>query len=165
MAADQDRRHRRKGNRRLSLSNSTDREFIGELKEAVAQFLSAVDAWEAAYQEYYRMPDTAAAARPELDEHQRAYTAARKRLADLVPRARGLCFRHGLRDPWTSLLRTSLGQHAPQNRTDSAVSASERQLVHECLILLTEACTEFAEGDPAPAERRSWVRRVLDWFL
>lgn len=75
----------------------------------------------------------------------------------------GLCFRHPLRDPWTDLLRTSLGQHAPQNRTDSAVSASERQLVHECLILLTEACTEFAQTDP-PAARRSWLQRLLDWF-
>ena len=129
----------------------------------MAQFLGAVDAWEAAYQKYYRMPDFAATVTPDLEEQQRAYSVARKRLEGTVPRARGLCFRHGLRDPWTSLLRTSLGQHAPQNRTDSAVSASERQLVHECLILLTEACTEFAQTDP-PAARRSWLQRLLDWF-
>ena len=127
-----------------------------------------MDGWEAAYRKYYRLPSAARQVSPDLEEHQRAYDASRKRLAELVPRARGLSFKHGLRDPWNGLLHTSLGQYAPQNRTDSAISASERRAVHECLILLTEACAEFepAPNPPAaaPAERRSWLRRVLDFF-
>jgi hypothetical protein len=78
-----------------------------------------------------------------------------------------LCFKHGLKDPWTGLIRTSLGQYAPQDRDEPAISRAERQRANECLILLAEACAGFEREAPAEgreAEPRGWLRRVADFF-
>jgi len=144
-----------------------DAEFVTELRAATAGYLAAVDGWEAAHRKYYRLAGPAGRISGDLEEPQRAYLASRKRLADLTPRARGLCFKHGLRDPWTGLIRTSLGQYAPQDRDEPAISRAERQQVNECLILLAEACAGFAREAPAEsreAEPRSWLRRVWRFF-
>jgi len=143
---------------------ATDREFISQLRDASEQYFRAVDDWEAAYRKYYRLPDPMGKPAGDLEEQQRAYDEARKRLAGMVPRARGLSFKHGLRDPWTGLMRSSLGQFAPQQRDTSAISRAERAQVIECLVLLAEAYAERPAGDPPPPERRSWLRRVLDFF-
>ena len=148
-------------------SHSTDAEFVAELRAATEQYLAAVDAWETAYRKYYRLAEPARKVSGDLEEPERLYVATRKRLAQLAPRARGLCFKHGLKDPWTGLLRTSLGQYAPQNRAESAVSRTERQQVSECVILLAEACAGFRQASPEEireAQPRSWVRRLLDFF-
>jgi hypothetical protein len=145
----------------------TDDEFVAELRAATASYLSAVDAWEAAHRKYYRLAGPGCRISGDLEEPQRAYLASQKRLAELVPRARGLCFRHGLKDPWTGLIRTSLGQYAPQDRDEPAISRAERQRVNECLILLAEASAGFEREAPAEsraAEPRSWLRRVADFF-
>ena len=146
-----------------------DREFVGQLRAAADAYLAAVDAWEAAYRKYYRVTGPGTKVSADLEEQEQAYTASRRRLADLAPRARGLCFKHGLRDPWTVLLRSSLGQYAPQDRAESAISRTERQQVNECLILLAEACAGF---DPRSGgqcggmerDRRPWLQRLLDFF-
>jgi hypothetical protein len=145
----------------------TDGDFVAELRAVTAEYLAAVDAWEAAYRKYYRLAGPGCRVSSDLEEPQRVYLASRKRLAGLVPRARGLCFKHGLRDPWTGLIRTSLGQYAPQDRDEPAISRSERQSVNECLILLAEACAGFQVEAPAEgrdAESRGWLRRVVDFF-
>jgi hypothetical protein len=152
---------------------SDDREFVVELRAAAGAYLSTVDAWEAAYRKYYRVTGPGTKVSADLQSHEAAFKQSRRRLADLAPRARGLCFKHGLKDPWTGLLRSSLGQYAPQDRAVSAISRAERQQVNECLILLAEACAEFkpgvetaegvAELKAAPA-RRPWLRRLLDFF-
>jgi hypothetical protein len=145
----------------------SDREFVSELRSAADEYLAAVDAWEAAYSKYYRLAERARIS-DDLVEPERRYNASRKRLAALAPRARGLCFKHGLKDPWTGLLRTSLGQYAPQDRAESAISRTERQQVNECLILLAEACAGFAIRDGIETEDRrpprSLLQRILDFF-
>lgn len=147
-----------------------DREFVAELRAAADAFVAAVDAWEAAYRKYYRVTGPGTKVSADLQREEAAYAASRRKLAELAPRARGLCFKHGLKDPWTGLLRSSLGQYAPQDRAESAISRVERQQVNECLILLAEACAEFkpGEGEPGGAEveqeRRPWLRRLRDFF-
>ena len=79
----------------------SDREFVADLREAVERYLRSVDEWEKAYRKYYRLPDPRGKTPSDLTEQQAVYDSARKNLAALIPRARGLSFRHGLRDPWT----------------------------------------------------------------
>src|SRR5580704_13339060 len=70
----------------------SDQEFLGELREAVDRYFRAVDAWEAAYYKYYRLPDPTRKITPDLAEQEREFTASRKRLEELAPRARRLGF-------------------------------------------------------------------------
>jgi hypothetical protein len=141
----------------------SDREFVSGLRQAVDEYFRAVDAWEAAYRKYYRLPDPRGKSPNDLAEQQAAYDSARKRLASMIPRARGLSFRHGLRDPWTGILRSPLGQSTPQDRYSSAISRAERTQAIECLLELAEAYAEIPHYDE-PAPHRSLWRRLLDYF-
>src|SRR5690349_17683587 len=148
-----------------------DREFIAELRDAVQSYFSAVDAWEAAYQKYYRLPGYADQISDDLTQEHAEYLESRRRLEALLPRARGLCFKYGLRDPFVNLLRVSLGQHAPQERDTSAIGRSERMTVTDCLMELTAACQQWTEPpaseEPAPPPRASggnWLRRLVDYL-
>jgi hypothetical protein len=141
----------------------SDREFVAELRQAVDRYFRAVDEWEAAYRKYYRLPDPRGRTPNDLVEQQARYDAARTSLAAMIPRARGLSFRHGLRDPWTGLMRSPLGQSTPQDRYSSALSRAERAQAIECLLELAEAYAEIPSAE-APAEQRSLLRRLLDFF-
>jgi hypothetical protein len=141
----------------------SDREFVADLRNAVEQYFRTVDQWETAYRKYYRLPDPRGKTPSDLTEQQAAYDTARKRLAELVPRARGLSFRHGLRDPWTGIMRSPLGQSTPQDRYASAISRAERTQVIECLLVLAEAYAELQPAEPPPPQR-SLLRRLLDFF-
>jgi hypothetical protein len=141
----------------------SDREFVADLRQAVDRYFRAVDEWEAAYRKYYRLPDPHGKSPSDLMEQQAVYDSARRRLAALVPRARGLSFRHGLRDPWTGIMRSPLGQSTPQDRFSSAISRAERTQAIECLLVLAESYAELpsAEASPPP---RGLLRRLLDFF-
>jgi hypothetical protein len=141
----------------------SDRDFVAGLRQAVEQYFRAVDEWEAGYRKYYRLPDPTGKPPSDLGAEQAAYDDARKRLAAMVPRARGLSFRHGMRDPWTGILRSPLGQSTPQDRYTSAISRTERAQAFECLVTLAEAYAEHRDADPPPPPR-SLVRRLLDFF-
>ena len=152
----------------------SDGEFTLELRDAVQRYMLAVDAWEAAYQRYYRLPGYADQISDDLEQEQREYVESRRRLEALLPRARGLCFKHGLRDPFVNLVRVSLGQHAPQQRDTSALGRSERMAVTDCLMELTAACQDWSatpespeNEPPAPAAdhpRGNWLRRLIDYL-
>ncbi|HKA02000.1 MAG TPA: hypothetical protein VKE70_36065 [Candidatus Solibacter sp.] len=149
---------------------ASDREFVIELRDAIQRYLSAVDAWEAKYQKYYRMPG-AHHVSDDLAEEQAEYEVTRRALEPLLPRARGLCFKHGLRDPFPTLVRTTLGEHAPQSRDTSAVGRSERLVVTDVLMQLDAACQEFPkEQTETPADEPSsrpsgnWLRRLVDYL-
>jgi hypothetical protein len=141
----------------------SDREFVAELRQAVEGYFRAVDQWEAAYRKYYRLPDPRGKTPSDLTEQQAVYDAARARLATMIPRARGLSFRHGLREPWTGLMRSPLGQSTPQDRYSSAISRSERAQAIECLLELAENYAELPTVE-APAPPRGLLRRLLDFF-
>jgi hypothetical protein len=141
----------------------SDREFVADLRDAVERYFRAVDAWEAAYRKYYRLPDPRGKTPTDLTEQQAEYDAARLQFAGMIPRARGLSFRHGLRDPWTGLLRSPLGQSTPQDRYSSAISRAERTQAIECLLVLAEAYAELPpEKEPPPP--KSLLRRLLGFF-
>jgi hypothetical protein len=141
----------------------SDREFVADLRQAVERYFRAVDEWEAAYRKYYRLPDPRGKPPSDLAEQQAVYDSARARLATMIPRARGLSFRHGLRDPWTGLIRSPLGQSTPQDRYSSALSRAERTQAIECLLVLAEAYAELTPVEAPPA-KRSLLRRLLDFF-
>jgi len=142
----------------------SDREFVADLRQAVERYFRAVDEWEAAYRKYYRLPDPRGKTPSDLTEQQAIYDSARASLAALIPRARGLSFRHGLRDPWTGLMRSPLGQSTPQDRYSSAISRAERAQAFECLLALAEAYAELPPPAEAPPPPRGLLRRLLDFF-
>jgi hypothetical protein len=151
----------------------SDYEFVAALRAAIERYLSAVDVWEAAYQKYYRLPGYEAKIRSDLEPEQREYGERRRDLEGMLPRARRLCLKHRLPDPFSGLLRIALGRYAPQHRVDSAVGRSERSEVTKCLVELSDACREWesaganAAQETTSAERegnRSLLRRLVDYF-
>ncbi|MBZ5618595.1 MAG: hypothetical protein LAQ69_07715 [Acidobacteriia bacterium] len=149
----------------------SDQEFIAGLRAAIERYLGAVDQWEAAYQKYYRLPGDAARINGDLEAEQRAYRERRRELEQMLPRARRLCLKHRLRDPFRGLLRISLGRYAPQHRVDSAIGRSERNEVTKCLVELSGTCQEWeptststsAVAEPE-SDRGSLLRRLVNYF-
>src|SRR5258708_26722847 len=111
-------------------------EFVDKLRAAVVRCLAAVDRWEAAYQRYYRMPGWAERVSADMEAEQREYETQRRTLEEMAPRARRLCLKHQLRDPFAGLLRISLGRHAPQHRVESAIGRTEPTTATETLVRL-----------------------------
>jgi hypothetical protein len=159
---------------------SSNLEFIQELRASVAQYLQAVDAWEAEYQKYYRLARPHSSVSPDLEEAQSAYVRARRKLEALIPRARRLCARFEQRDPWPGLLRIELGAHPPQTKIASAFGRSERIAIANCLANLELQCVEQEtkpeETEPPVGESSGlllrqagglphWLRRVIDYFI
>jgi len=133
----------------LHMDELPNQEFVNTLRAAVIAYLEAVDRWEAAYRKYYRMPGHELATSSDMESEQREYEARRGGLELLLPRAGRLCLKYHLRNPFPSLLRTSLGSYAPQNRTGSAVGRNERNAVADCLVQLADACSGWTpEGGP-----------------
>ena len=131
------------------------------------RYLGAVDAWEAAYQKYYRLPGFASRVGEDLENEQRAYDERRRELEALVPRARRLCFKHQMQEPFSGLLRVSLGRYAPQERMDSSIGRNERNVVSKCLVELTDACQEWPAESAEEETRRekgSLLRRLVGYF-
>lgn len=151
----------------MAQEDSPDQEFVAALRLAIDRYLRAVDQWESAYQKYYRLPGYAAKISSDLEAEHREYSERRYDLERMLPRARRLCLKHRLRDPFSGLVRVSLGRYAPQQRVDSAIGRNERNAATVCLVDLTAACQEWAAtgGRPEPGTGKgSWLRRFLDYF-
>ena len=143
----------------------SDREFVAEFRQAVDQYFRAVDDWETAYRKFYRLPDPHGKNSSDMGPQQAAYDRARERFAAMTPRAKGLSFRHGLRDPWTGILRSPLGQSTPQDHYSSAISRAERSAAIECLLVLAESYAELPKEEAPPEKKsRSLVQRLRDFF-
>ncbi len=154
-------------------SEQTDAEFVGQLRLVVQRYLRAVDAWEAEYSKYYRLPQPGQVS-SDLAPLQKEYAEVRRELEQLLPRARRMCLKLGLQEPWYGIMRIELGSKSPQTPQASAIGRSERNRVVECLDRLEEASHDFSEREPvadgpapqfAPAERRSIFKRIYDWFF
>src|SRR5262249_4586184 len=148
----------------------TDRELVASLRAAVERYFRAVDQWEAAYQKYYRMPGSDGQVSSDIAAEQSEYDNSRHDLEELLPSARRLCLKYQLRDSLSGLVRISLGRFAPQEVRGSAIGRSERSAATQCLVELNDACYEWtpreagASGSEPDTERRSWWRRVLNYF-
>ena len=149
----------------------SDQEFVDNLRAAVVRYLAGVDRWEAAYQRYYRMPGRAKSVSEDLEAEQHEYETQRRTLEEMLPRARRLCLKHQLRDPFAGLLRISLGRHAPQHRVESAIGRSERNAATDCLVRLSEECRVWepeipgseAQADSEPG-KQSLLKRLVNYF-
>ena len=148
------------------MPETSDAAFVESLRDAVLRYLDAVDAWETAYQRYYRLPGFTDKAGTDLDPEHRTYQACRRNLQEKLPRARSLCLRHDLRDPFTGLLHTVLGRHAPQHCPEPSIGRNERSAVLDCLVQLSDHCREWQSEPPAATEPRepSLLRRLVDYF-
>ena len=154
-------------NTRMGPENGTDQEFVAGLRLAIDNYLRAVDQWETAYQKYYRLPGYAAKISGDLESEHREYSERKADLERLLPRARRLCLKHRLRDPFRGLVRISLGRYAPQHRMDSAIGRNERTAATICLVELAAACRQRPVPDPAAEpgpEKGSLLRRLRDYF-
>jgi hypothetical protein len=155
------------------MAELSDQEFVDNLRAAVALYLAAVDRWEAAYRKYYRMPGWAERVSTDLETEQREYETERRTLEEMLPRARRLCLKHQLRDPFAGLVRISLGRHAPQHRVESAIGRNERNTATDCLVRLSEACRVWepeipgseaqAASEPRPG-KPSLLKRLVNYF-
>jgi hypothetical protein len=135
----------------------SDREFVGVLRAAVAAYLQAVDRWEATHNRYYRLPGYGHVISSDMESEQREFEAQHRILSSLLPRAGQLCLKHGLANPFPGLLRSSLGQYAPQHRVESAISRNERNAVTTCLEQLSDACHGWGPSD-GPEEGAPYMR-------
>jgi hypothetical protein len=147
-----------------------DAEFVEQLRFATQRYFDAIDAWEVAYQKYYRLP-THGSVSSDLEAEHSAYLAARGQLQRLVPNARRLCLRHSLRDPWPALLHINLESSAPQSGGAPAIGRSERLLVSKCLDELELAVRNPEESSQARETsnqipgRRNILQKIADYFL
>ena len=146
--------------------HQSDGEFVDALRTSVESYLAAVDQWDSAYQKYYRLPGFASRISEDLATEQQIYDARRRELERMLPRARRLCLKQGMREPFSGLLRISLGVYAPQERADSTIGRNERSVVMRCLVELHDACREWSPADPeAPQAKPSLLRRVVNYFF
>ena len=143
--------------------------FVQHLRDLTQQYLRAVDAWEEAYFECFRLV-TPHQVSSDLGPLQRDYERARRKLEECVPQGRRMCWKYGVRDPWEPLLRIRLGANSPQSGAVSAIGKGERNLVAVCLADLEEAAWKPSEAvnPPGPeTERppRGIVQRIVDFFF
>ena len=148
----------------------SDGDFLQALRAAVDRYLAAVDQWESAYQKYYRLPGYASKVSDDLAAEEREYHLRRRDLETLLPRARRLCLKYQMENPFPGLVRITLGRFAPQHRRDSAIGRNERSRVAKCLLELTDACREWERqgGDVEHATRQkrgSLIERVVNYFF
>ena len=145
----------------------SDAEFVTLLRSATRTYLESVDTWESAYQRFYRLASPHQVS-SDLEPEYHAYLAARKHLQECLPRARRLCRRHALRDPWAGILHIHLGARTPQAGRITAVGQGERALIAQSLIAL-EAATrmprEEAPAEQASAPPRGIWGRIIDYFF
>ncbi len=147
----------------------SDADFVDQLRSATANYLDAIDAWETAYQKYYRV--LAPGVSSDLEPEHQAWLAARRQLERLLPNARRLCLKYSLRDPWPALLHVRLGARTPQDGFVTAIGRAERALISQCLDRLDSACraqeraaSEYAPITPPPSQR-NLIQRVFDFFF
>ena len=142
----------------------SDQDFVARLRTTIENYLRAVDGWESAYGKFYRMPRTATVSN-DMEAEQVEYEQRRRELQPLLPRARRLCLKYQLRDPFTGLQRVPLGRYAPHERSDSAIGRSERNIITECLAQLADACRDWPQGgEGSQPSRPSLLRRLVSYF-
>jgi hypothetical protein len=154
----------------ISVDEASEEQFLARLRDATQRFLESLDAWEAQYQKYYRVPSpSSGSVSADLESLHQNYLDARKDLQKCVPRARRLCLKYGLREPWQAMLHIALGARTPQSGATSAIGKAERTLLAKCLADLEAASVTYAEPPtPAPVpppQPRGILQRVFDYFL
>jgi hypothetical protein len=154
----------------IGVDEMSEEQFLARLRDATQRFLESLDAWEAQYQKYYRVPSPSPnTVSADLESLHQNYLNARKDLQKCVPRARRLCLKYGLREPWQAMLYVALGARTPQTGATTAIGKAERTLLAKCMADLEAASGTYAEPPmppPAPPPRRQGIlQRVFDYFV
>ena len=124
------------------MAPGSDLEFVSHFRDAVTGYLQSIDAWERKHAQFYRLPSRSGQLSADLVGEQRVYEEARKKLEQLVPRARLLYGRYDLRDPFGMLLQVQLGAGAPQSTRASAIGGNERTEIARGLVDLLASCAQ-----------------------
>ena len=155
----------------IAVQATSDAEFVEHLRTLTQRYLDAIDAWENANQKYYRLPAPGPVS-SDLAAENEEYLFAREHLRRDLPRARRLCLRHSLRDPWPAMLHVNLDSRTPQSGAASAIGRAERKIVMQCLDDLELACRVAAVPDsddrpvaPLIEPPRGIFRKIIDYFL
>jgi len=146
------------------LAATSNLEFVSGLRQCVLAYFDAIDQWEAQFKKFNRLNGPHYRVPSDLQQAQSVYLQARAALAPSIPRARQLCRRFELHDPWPWVLKVQLGA---DEEIGSALGGNERGLIMTCLrkmefnIAEMESShhTQFAEPTPG------LLRRILDYFL
>lgn len=143
---------------------SADAEFVRLLRSLVDRYFRAVDEWETAYSRYFRLSGQHGVSEDLLPLNEE-YLRAHRQLSDAVPRARRLCLKYQLRDPWPGLSRAQLGTQASQAQTGSAIGQGERTAVLRCLSELHEQTASAGQPRKPEPVQRGLLHRILAFFL
>lgn len=135
-----------------------DQEFIVEFRMSIERYLCATDEWETAYRRCYMFPGYTAADLEVLQAHQREYQRCRCDLEAMLPRARQLCDRYQMNDPFDALLRVRIGD------CEAAIGRETRAAVSKCFMELHAACRDSESGVPPERVRGSLVQRLVSYF-
>ena len=153
---------------KVALATASNYEFASALRECVSAYFASITEWESRFHKFNRLSGAHYRVPADLTGAQNAYARARAELEPLVPRARLLCRRYEINDPWPWVLRIQLGTEAGPK---SALSPNERALILHCLREL-----EFRAADdelsppqekrrePSANQDRGALRRILDFF-
>ena len=132
-------------------------------------YFNAISDWEAQFKKFNRLSGAQYRVPSDLQQAQSAYLRSRTTLEPLIPRARQLCRRFEINDPWPWVLKIQLGADAGQK---SALGPNERALILSCLrelefrIAEVECTPEKELRRERPAnEDRGVLRRILDYLL
>jgi len=153
----------------VDIQEMTDEEFLACLRQSTEEYLATVDAWERQFRMYYRVASPGPSSVPaDLESLHRDYLDARQVFQACVPRARRLCQKYELRDPWQAMLHIHLGANTPQVAATTAVGRGERNLIIECIAALESALSEPTETPtkiPSAVRRGGFFQRVYDFFF
>jgi hypothetical protein len=160
---------RRMETQSAKLAASSNREFVAGLRVCVTAYFDSIDQWEAQFKRYNRLNGPQYRVPADLQQAQSRYLQARAALEPRIPRARQLCRRFEIYDPWPWILKIQPGA---DSETGSALSANERGLISSCLrelefrIADTENHPEIKmRREQAANPDRGLLRRMLDYFL
>jgi hypothetical protein len=153
----------------VGVEEASELQFLARLRDSTQRYLESQDAWEAQYQRFYRVAspnrDSVSA---DLEPLHQNYLAARKDFQECVPRARRLCLKYGIREPWQAMLHVTLGARIPQVGATTAVGKAERIQVAKCLAELEAAAAgpvlQPLKIIPATG-RRGILQRLYDYFF
>jgi hypothetical protein len=155
---------------RTSVQEMTEVDFLALLRQSTERYLAAVDAWEAQYRKFYRVALPGSVS-PDIESLHQHYLAARREFEACVPRARYLCHKYELREPWQAMLHIRLGADTPQVAPSTAIGRAERSLIIECMAALESAVSAPEErpgenrAEFREAQRRGILKRFYDYFF
>ncbi len=151
------------------LAGISDWEFVSGLRQCVLDYLDAIDDWEAEFKKFNRLSGVQSGVPADLQQAQSRYLRTRAKIESKIPRARQLCRRFEVSDPWSWILKIKPGV---DSGTGSALGDNERGLIMSSLRKL-----EFRIADnenPAESEMRreqpvaqgpGLLRRILNYFF